>query len=507
MKMKQRVAYVIPLGSVFVWTLEGLILSIVYVCVPPILQSLSLSSTLSNAPGITPLNVLDSASSIGAVVLFGLGVLLHLIIANSMNSQRSSLNAAGLHMAVGNMVCSGIFSVACNYITLFMDACVLQTQKNDGAAAARKHACLALFESTPYSVLPKIVGTASSVFLVLLLLISIAMAYVCTPHFRKGTLFLSKACLLVTAAQVGLGAAMLMASSTHYPCMMQMIGIKAYYGCIAVGCAVGILDAWISSPSNSSHSGHSSFLFRIMSCLAAFICVVCGVGVLSVVHSIPDSMKPLCGRIVSTVLLGGVIAWSAIDLGLRLKAAFFVSSSSSSSSPSGGEGQSKRRKGGYKELLSSLSEDDEEEEQYDDDDNDDDDSSKHHHQDEDEGEGENGDWRNGDWRNGDWRNGDWEDERNGKIRRRAGASFSNKKKKKKLELVKKYDGEVSSSSFAAAPANHGWNQYMKDALYGSQGSQLQSIFVSDPVRQSLLRQRQTTATTTSSSNGYPLERN
>lgn len=463
-----RRAYIIPLGSVFVWSVEGVVFSVLFVCAPPILQALSVSQSIPTAPKTVPRNVLDAASSIGSLVFFGIGMVAHLVIANVMNAKRGSITTGMLHMAVGNTVCTGIFVIACSYIVFFVDACVLESPYE------RRQACLALYESTPYSVMPKVVGAVCSVVLVLLLFVSIAMAYTCTPTFSKGKLFMSKACLMVVATQVGLGMPMLMASSTHVPCKQQ-IANKIYYICIGAAAFVGCVDTWLHDK-------------RYLSVLWSIVVIICSVVLLTTVHTMPDAMKPLVGKVVSFVMFGCVIVWSVVDLIVRIRAV--AAASSSSPNRDDPNRDDPNRDGPNRQWNHAY---------------------YHRLRDEDDDDGYNDEGGEG----------------HGRRANRTGTA----ERQRRLELIKKYDGDrpphtqeavnvdkksekdrSNNSMYASSGAQDvsvclysPWDSSMRDALYGSGGGNLQGIFVSDSVRQSL-RQRGAVERPMDRPVGHPMER-
>lgn len=141
-----REPHAVPLGSIFVWVVEGCILSGILAAVCLALESL-------NGKGAT--NIADTAVYTTLVGGFLLSMLGHLVIANALNrkEQRVAMWAGGLHLAVSCSVCTACFAATVVYTTLLFDACLLPTS-SPTATYKGMDMCHLLFRGTPLPQVP-----------------------------------------------------------------------------------------------------------------------------------------------------------------------------------------------------------------------------------------------------------------------------------------------------------------------------------------------------------------
>lgn len=183
---RSREPHVVPLGGIFVWSMEGLILSGVYVAVVSTSQQL-LGNSQSSAygGGSTAINIVDLSFSTILLATNIMTVLLHLVIANAFNQASYAHLAGGLHAAVSNALCTVTFVCAFTYMGLYTDAC-LQDKETV--------MCAALFRTTP---MPHLVAGVVSVYLLLMFLVTVALSFVSCPQDMPSFVFVSKGGLLM----------------------------------------------------------------------------------------------------------------------------------------------------------------------------------------------------------------------------------------------------------------------------------------------------------------------
>lgn len=163
-----------PLGSIFVWVIEGFILS----SIPMVLAMVSSSfapQTSAIPTASKPINIADTSVCMTLMAGFLLSMVGHLVVANALN--RSTLAVAqwagGMHAAVSNSLCTAAFLCFMTYLTLYMDTCLL------GSTLPAENMCLALFRNTPF---PQIVVAVVAVYIMMLFLVSLALAFVSCPQ-------------------------------------------------------------------------------------------------------------------------------------------------------------------------------------------------------------------------------------------------------------------------------------------------------------------------------------
>lgn len=78
-----------------------------------------------------------------------------------------------MHAAVSNSLCTAAFLCFMTYVTLYMDTCL----SNSNLPA--ENMCLALFRNTPF---PQIVVAVVAVYIMMLFLVSLALAFVSCPQ-------------------------------------------------------------------------------------------------------------------------------------------------------------------------------------------------------------------------------------------------------------------------------------------------------------------------------------
>lgn len=174
-----RTPHAVPLGSIFVWSMEGLILSLLYFSATVAGQDVFGDN--SSGAVSSPVNIVDltfSSILLGAN-LFTVG--LHLVVANTLNRPKDAEKAGGLHAAASTSLCTATFLCCFTYIVLYADSCVLQRPT--------VQTCSILFRTTP---LPHIVGAIVSALLLVMFFITIALSFVSTPQHDSCRVFISK---------------------------------------------------------------------------------------------------------------------------------------------------------------------------------------------------------------------------------------------------------------------------------------------------------------------------
>jgi hypothetical protein len=78
-----------------------------------------------------------------------------------------------MHAAVSNSLCTAAFLCFMTYVTLYMDTCLLNSN------LPAENMCLALFRNTPF---PQIVVAVVAVYIMMLFLVSLALAFVSCPQ-------------------------------------------------------------------------------------------------------------------------------------------------------------------------------------------------------------------------------------------------------------------------------------------------------------------------------------
>ena len=183
---RYRRPHVVPLGGIFVWSLEGLILSGVFLAVTVTSQELLGNTSSAVGGGSTAINIVDISTSSILLAVNSMTVILHLVIANAFNQASYAELAGGLHAAVSNSLCTVTFLCSFTYVSLYVDACV--------SGSAGTQMCMALFRTTP---MPHLVGGIVSVYVMIMFLVSLALAFVSCPHDTPSYVFVSKGALLM----------------------------------------------------------------------------------------------------------------------------------------------------------------------------------------------------------------------------------------------------------------------------------------------------------------------
>ena len=178
---RKRMPHVVPLGSIFVWTLEGMIMSMIL---------LTVTLFMGGEAGMP--NIADSAISSILVACNLVNMVGHLMIANAFNRESQASWAGGLHGALSNALCSLTFVSTLTYIALYIDSCLLELPKKD--------MCTLLFRNTPF---PDIVLAIISSYLLIMFLVSVALAFVSSPQDTPSYTFVSKGGLLLSGIIIG----------------------------------------------------------------------------------------------------------------------------------------------------------------------------------------------------------------------------------------------------------------------------------------------------------------
>ena len=179
-----RIPHAVPLGSIFVWVLEGFIMSGILLGLVLVAQQVNLAGasqySLSQA-----VNVVDIVFSVSMLTAFLATIVIHVTVANAFNSPGHVETAGGMHSAASNALCTLCTLCCFTYLCLYVDACVLK--------APSEYACSALFRTTP---LPEIVVGIVVVYLCIIFLTTVALAFVSCPQTNKkivpSYLFISK---------------------------------------------------------------------------------------------------------------------------------------------------------------------------------------------------------------------------------------------------------------------------------------------------------------------------
>lgn len=179
---RRRTPHVVPLGSIFIWSMESLILSAVYFSATSAVQDVfgsSLSPTRTSPSH--PVNIVDLSFSSVLLSANVLTVVFHLVVTNSLNRARDAEKAGGLHSAISTSLCTVTFLCCFTYIVLYIDSCVLLRPTTQ--------TCPVLFRNTP---MPHITGSAVSALLLVMFFITVALSFVSTPQHAVSYTFISK---------------------------------------------------------------------------------------------------------------------------------------------------------------------------------------------------------------------------------------------------------------------------------------------------------------------------
>lgn len=174
------------LGSIFVWTVEGFIMSMLfltYTVVSKEIQQLS--------PSVV--NLVDETFSYILLVSFSFAVIGHVVAANAFHGRSTYFRyiGLGLHSAISNLVCSICFMLTFTYISLYADACLLGLSEGK--------LCSALFRT---AIWPLVTLPILSVFMVVVFLLSIALSLASCPSDMPSFIFISKGVILMTCTLV-----------------------------------------------------------------------------------------------------------------------------------------------------------------------------------------------------------------------------------------------------------------------------------------------------------------
>lgn len=170
-----------PLGSIFVWVLEGFIMAGILLSLVLVSQAFSPSSSLTVSSDAV--NIVDLVFSCCLLAAFALTITAHVTVANAFNREHHAETAGGLHSAASNALCTLCTLCTFTYLCLYLDACILKHPT--------QYACASLFRTTP---LPDVVVGIVAVYLFILFLTTVALAFVSCPQSAKvpSYLFISK---------------------------------------------------------------------------------------------------------------------------------------------------------------------------------------------------------------------------------------------------------------------------------------------------------------------------
>ena len=114
---RTRIGHVVPLGSIFVWTLEGVVMSGILLTV-----ILLIGTVVGGGRGP---NVADAAVGYLLVACNIINMMGHMIVANMFNRESMAMWAGGTHGALSNALCTATFASTVTYIALYVDSCLL----------------------------------------------------------------------------------------------------------------------------------------------------------------------------------------------------------------------------------------------------------------------------------------------------------------------------------------------------------------------------------------------
>lgn len=187
-----RTPHAVPLGSIFVWSLEGLILSAGFFIFTIVTQEV-VGNPVSAGEGSSVVNVVDITFSVVLMVANLINLICQLVVCNLFNSRKWASLAGKLHSASSNALCSVTFMCAFTYLSLYLDACA--------GSSAEDKTCIVLFRTTPMAHI--VVGT-EVVYIMIMFLVSLALAFVSTPQDETPCyVFISKGTLLMSITIFG----------------------------------------------------------------------------------------------------------------------------------------------------------------------------------------------------------------------------------------------------------------------------------------------------------------
>lgn len=183
---RKRIKHVVPLGSIFVWTMESVIM-VGMLFTGTLFISAGVAST-----DIWKINILDSAVSFSMALSSILAMFGHFFIAHAFNRESMASFAGGLHSGFSNAHCTMCFICFGTYLVLYIDSCLLGLPSKD--------MCTLFFRNTPFV---EIVTGVFSAFILIIFLASLALSFVSSPQDTPSYAFISKGTLLMSATLFG----------------------------------------------------------------------------------------------------------------------------------------------------------------------------------------------------------------------------------------------------------------------------------------------------------------
>jgi hypothetical protein len=190
--MRWRAPHVVPLGSIFVWSMEAAILSGGMVATIQAAHYTLAPRVPAGMTSATSTNIIDAAAAWSMWIASIICIVVHGVAAHAFNRIQDAETAAGLHTVASSPLCSLCFVAAFTYVALFADACALGQPTPD--------MCAVLFRVTP---LPEVVGALGAVLAVVIFLVSVALAFVSTPQHTVAYAFVSKGNTMLACVAFG----------------------------------------------------------------------------------------------------------------------------------------------------------------------------------------------------------------------------------------------------------------------------------------------------------------
>lgn len=321
-KNKPTVIGRVPLGSIFVWSSEMWLLTLVYMGVV-----LALMSVLGNKSS------LDTVTSIVLFVASTLNVILHLAIAIGVG-RRDHLTAASnnilqrtLHIQISNAICSLAYLVCWNYIWLYFDTCIASSASSTSlngssgdsntnskyvqvAEAMCNKALFQGYEGILF-IWPSVLAGVSAGLNFVVFFASLALAFTCS----SGTVFSSKTCLYASGIVFALSFSMIKYRAFHV-CDNDRVQMEFWSGSFLGFSITGMLVACVDDI--FSHKYFEQILLDARLGIKCVWCLMCLVSifVVGLVHPNHRGMMGFGSGLFFTIVL---FVWSLVDLGLLIQ--------------------------------------------------------------------------------------------------------------------------------------------------------------------------------------------
>jgi hypothetical protein len=260
---RRRVPHAVPLGGIFIWSMEGLILSFM-------LGVASLQNTI-----LRPFYLI-------MIVSYCITNLSHLVVATVYNQPKDALTVGSLHASISNVQCTVVFTAVTTYVSLCLDSCL-----KDGSDTT----CSQVFPEFPMAYISV---PCTCILTGVILLTSIALGNVSCPSTSKCYLFVSKTGVAVAICFQALAVpAMVSRLGTCGSSLDVAEGFWVFY--LVVSLILGVVSdalellfssgSWMLLLSEIAHvalctiipvtavSIHQHFTWGII--LASIVCVMC----------------------------------------------------------------------------------------------------------------------------------------------------------------------------------------------------------------------------------------